>query len=181
MSEKLKNKLFSKIGETINDVIDTAKEVINDSFKIKLKVKNISDNELPKFETDGASGFDLRAYLKEPLILMPGDRKLIPTGLFFEIPIGFEIQVRPRSGLALKKGITVLNSPGTIDVDYVGECGVILINHSKEPFEIINGDRIAQGVLSTAFTKSLIDFIEITDLNKETNRNSDGFGTTGIK
>jgi dUTP pyrophosphatase len=181
MKEKIKNKFLDKLESSINDAIDTAKEVIDETFKIKLKVKNESNNELPKFETHGASGFDLRAFLKGPLVLEPGEFKLIPTGLYFEIPSGLEIQVRPRSGLALKKGITVLNSPGTIDHDYRGECGVILINHSKNPFEINNGDRIAQGVLATVLTKSLVNIIEVDEINKETDRNSSGFGTTGTK
>jgi dUTP pyrophosphatase len=142
---------------------------------IKVKVINRSSNALPGYETVHAAGMDLRADLKEPEILLPGERKLIPTGLFIEIPVGYEGQVRPRSGLAFKHGITVLNSPGTVDADYRGEVKVVLINHSDQPFTIQNGERIAQLVLSR---HEQIEWILSEEL-AETQRGSGGFGSTG--
>lgn len=142
---------------------------------MKVKIKNISPNELPNYATDLSAGVDLRAHLDETLILKPFERALIQTGLFLEIPEHYEAQVRPRSGLALKQGITVLNSPGTIDADYRGEIGVILINLSQENFEIKSGDRIAQMV----FAKCEQAEWETIDILSETNRGKDGFGSTG--
>lgn len=142
---------------------------------IKVKVINRSSNPLPGYETAHAAGMDLRADLKEPAILKPGERKLIPTGLFIEIPEGYEGQVRPRSGLAFKHGITVLNSPGTIDADYRGEIKVILINHSDQSFTIRNGERIAQLVLAR---HEQVDWVIAEEL-AETQRGSGGFGSTG--
>lgn len=142
---------------------------------MKVKIKNTSPNELPTYATDLSAGVDLRAHLNEKLILKPFERALIKTGLFLEIPENYEAQVRPRSGLALKKGITVLNSPGTIDSDYRGEIGVILINLSQENFEIESGDRIAQMV----FAKCEQADWEPVDLLSETNRGEGGFGSTG--
>ena len=115
---------------------------------IDVKVFNESSNELPKYETEGSAGMDVRAMLNETIVIAPGSRVLIPTGLYVEIPVGYEIQVRPRSGLALKKGITVLNTPGTIDSDYRNSIGVILVNLSNVDFEVNPGDRIAQLVLN---------------------------------
>ncbi len=142
---------------------------------IKVKVINRSGNPLPGYETIHAAGMDLRADLKEPVILHSGERMLIPTGLFLEIPVGYEGQVRPRSGLAFKHGITVLNSPGTIDADYRGEVKVILINHSDQPFTIQNGERIAQLVLAR---HEQIEWVIAEEL-AETQRGSGGFGSTG--
>ncbi len=142
---------------------------------IKVKVINRSGNPLPGYETAHAAGMDLRADLKEPVVLNPGERKLIPTGLLIEIPEGYEGQVRPRSGLAFKHGITVLNSPGTIDADYRGEVKVILINHSDQPFTIQNGERIAQLVLAR---HEQIEWV-LTEELAETQRGSGGFGSTG--
>lgn len=142
---------------------------------VKVKVINRSSNELPAYETVHAAGMDLRADLKEPEIIHPGMRKLIPTGLFIEIPEGYEGQVRPRSGLAFKYGITVLNSPGTIDADYRGEVKVILINHSDQPFTIQSGERIAQLVLAR---HEQIEWT-ITEQLAETQRGAGGFGSTG--
>ena len=141
-----------------------------------VKVINKSNRELPKYESLNAAGLDIRAYLDEPIVISPGEIKLIPTGIFMEIPSGYECQVRPRSGLALKKGITVLNTPGTIDADYRGEVGVILINHSKNSTTISNGDRIAQLV----FNK--FEQIEWENESKlsTTKRGDGGFGSTGI-
>jgi len=132
---------------------------------------------LPSYATDGSSGMDVRAHLSEPLTLAPLERKLIPTGLFVEIPQGYEIQVRPRSGLALKQGLTCLNSPGTIDADYRGEIGVILINLSGQEQTIQPGDRIAQLVLQEVARVEWITAVSLSD----TTRSEGGFGHTGIQ
>lgn len=143
--------------------------------KVQLKIINRAPNTLPAYETTGAAGMDVRAFLAGPETLQPMERKLIPTGLFVEIPEGFEMQVRPRSGLAFKNGITCLNSPGTIDSDYRGEIKVLLINLSAEIQVINNNDRIAQLVLSKVETAELL---EATLLN-ESQRGAGGFGHTG--
>lgn len=132
---------------------------------------------MPAYETIASAGMDLRANLSSPVILKPLERKLIPTGLFIELPAGFEAQVRPRSGLAFKKGITVLNSPGTIDADYRGEVGVILVNLSNEDFEIQNGERIAQMVIARHERAEW----EVTEELSSTERGAGGFGSTGKK
>ena len=144
---------------------------------MEIKIVNKSNNELPAYSTELSAGMDLRASLTEPVILKPLERKLIPTGLFVEIPAGFEAQIRPRSGLALKKGITVLNSPGTIDADYRGEVGIILINLSNEDFVIENGERICQMIIASHETVqwNLVEKLE------ETERGHGGFGHTGKK
>ena len=146
--------------------------------KVTIKVKKLEHfhGELPKYESDVASGFDVRACLKESVLLHVGERTLIPTGLSFEIPRGYEIQVRPRSGLALKHGISLLNTPGTIDSDYRGEIKIILINHGKDLFKISDQDRIAQLVLCPV---SFASIIEVKTLS-ETKRGSKGFGSTSI-
>lgn len=132
---------------------------------------------LPSYATPGSAGADIRAFLEKAIIISPGDRKLIQTGVFVEIPDGYEIQVRPRSGLAIKHGITLLNSPGTIDSDYRGEIGVILYNAGREPFTVENGDRIAQLVLASV-PRAVFSHSE--SLTK-TERASDGYGSTGRK
>mgnify|MGYP001196542756 FL=1 len=142
---------------------------------MKVKIINKSNNPTPSYETSLSAGMDLRAYVEGPIILSPGERKLIKTGLHIELPEGYEAQVRPRSGLAFKKGITVLNSPGTIDADYRGDVGVILINHSNEEFAVNSGDRIAQLVISK-FEK--VDW-ETSDEINSTSRGDSGFGSTG--
>ena len=142
---------------------------------MKVKIINKSNNPSPTYETSLSAGMDLRAYVEGPIILNPGERKLIKTGLHIELPEGYEAQVRPRSGLAFKKGITVLNSPGTIDADYRGDVGVILINHSNEEFAVNSGDRIAQLVISK-FEK--VDW-ETSDEINSTSRGDSGFGSTG--
>ena len=144
---------------------------------MKVSIVNKSNNSLPEYETSSSAGLDLRAFLLEKIELQPLERILIKTGLFIEIPVGYEAQVRPRSGLALKNGITVLNSPGTIDADYRGEIGVILINLSQEKFEIQSGDRIAQLVFAQVEQAKW----EITDTLNETLRGEGGFGSTGKK
>ena len=141
-----------------------------------LKIVNKSNNKLPEYETELSAGMDVRAFVDIPITLEPLERTLVKTGLYAELEKGFEIQVRPRSGLALKEGITVLNTPGTIDADYRGEIGVILINLSKENFIINSGDRIAQLVVS----KHEQPIIKLTDSLGVTKRGDKGFGSTGI-
>ena len=142
---------------------------------MEVKIKNCSHHALPQYETPLSAGMDLRANLDAPLTLAPLERKLIPTGLFIALPPGYEAQVRPRSGLALKKGIGVLNSPGTIDADYRGEIGVILVNLSREDFTVNDGDRIAQMVVACHERVCW----EVTDELDETERGAGGFGHTG--
>ncbi len=147
-------------------------------MKVGLKVKLLEHYEglPPQYQTAGASGFDVRAQIKDSVILQPGQRALIPTGLSFEIPMGYEIQARPRSGLAAKFGISLVNTPGTIDADYRGEVKVILINLGQEPFEIKNQERIAQLILAPVV---IADFEIVQSLN-ETVRGAGGFGSTGL-
>jgi dUTP pyrophosphatase len=135
-----------------------------------------ADLPLPAYATQDAAGFDLLAAVAEPVTLKPGERKLVPTGLSIAVPPGFEAQVRPRSGLALKQGITVLNSPGTIDADYRGEVGVILINHGDAPFTINRGERIAQMIVAAY---SRVEWVPVADL-PDTARGAGGFGSTGV-
>ncbi|NLD18312.1 MAG: dUTP diphosphatase [Tissierellia bacterium] len=144
---------------------------------MKIKFINESSNELPSYSTPGASGMDLRANLEEPVIVAPMEIKLIPTGIKAEVPLGYEIQVRARSGLALKHGISLVNGVGTIDSDYRGEIGVILINLGKEDFTINNGDRIAQLVVAKYEYAEIEEVKELT----ETGRDPRGFGSSGIK
>jgi len=144
---------------------------------MEIKIVNHSKHDLPKYETVASAGMDLRANLNEPIRMGPLERVLVPTGLFVELPLGYEAQIRPRSGLALKKGITVLNSPGTIDADYRGEIRVILINLSTDIFEIADGDRIAQMVISS-HVQALWEEVEVLT---ETTRGAGGFGHTGGK
>ena len=143
---------------------------------MKVKIVNKSHHQLPAYETIGSAGLDLRAYLKEPITLKPLGRALIPTGLFMELPLGYEAQVRPRSGLAIKKGIGVLNSPGTIDADYRGEICVILINFSTEDFVVQDGERIAQMVIAK---HERVEW-ESVEILEETTRGAGGFGHTGV-
>jgi dUTP pyrophosphatase len=144
---------------------------------MQIKIINKSSHELPNYETIASAGMDLRANISEPISLKPLERALIKTGLFIELPQGYEAQVRPRSGLAFKKGITVLNSPGTIDADYRGEIGVILVNLSQENFVIENGERIAQLIIAKHERANWIEVQEIS----ETSRGESGFGSTGVK
>ncbi|MCX2838830.1 MULTISPECIES: dUTP diphosphatase [Salinimicrobium] len=143
---------------------------------MNVKIINKSKHELPAYETGSSAGMDLRANISEPVTLAPLARAIVKTGLFIELPVGHEAQVRPRSGLAAKKGITVLNSPGTIDADYRGEIGVILVNLSNEEFTINDGERIAQMVISR---HEHITWKEVDTL-EETSRGSGGFGSTGV-
>ena len=142
---------------------------------MRVKIINKSNNQLPAYETASSAGMDLRAFVDADVVLKPFERKLIPTGLYIELPDGYEAQIRPRSGLAIKSGITVLNSPGTIDADYRGEIKVILINLSNDDFTIKSGDRICQMVIAK---HEKVDFVEVEEIN-ETERGAGGFGHTG--
>ena len=145
--------------------------------KIPVKIKKLENfkGELPAYQSVGASGFDVRAQLSSPVTLKPGERAMIPTGLAFEIPLGYEIQCRPRSGLAAKQGISVVNTPGTIDADYRGECKVILINLGQEPVVIADQERCAQFVIGPVYQAS---FEVVSELGS-TERGAGGFGSTG--
>jgi dUTP pyrophosphatase len=142
---------------------------------MKLPVINKSKHALPQYETKQAAGLDLRVNIEEPILIKPMERKIVPTGIFMALPDGYEAQVRPRSGLAAKKGITVLNAPGTIDADYRGEVGVILINLSSEDFQIEDGERIAQLVVAPYVQ---VEWKEVENLS-ESDRGTGGFGSTG--
>ena len=144
---------------------------------IDIKVVNKGHHLLPQYATSLSAGMDLRANLDNPIVLQPLERRLIPTGIYIALPEGYEAQVRPRSGLALKKGITVLNAPGTIDADYRGEVGVVLINLSQEPFTVNDGERIAQMVFARYEQGNLVP-VEVLD---ETERGAGGYGHTGVK
>lgn len=143
---------------------------------VKIKIRNRSRHEMPAYATPLSAGLDLRANIDEPLTLQPLQRALVPTGLSMALPAGYEVQVRPRSGLALKHGITVLNTPGTIDADYRGEVGIILINLSAEPFTIHDGDRIAQMVVARCEQAECVGVESLDD----TERGSGGFGHSGV-
>lgn len=145
--------------------------------RIKVKVRRASgdDRSLPRYQTDGAAGMDLHAVIDDSMTLAAGERRAVPTGLILEIPSGYEGQIRPRSGLALKHGVTVLNAPGTIDSDYRGEVAVILVNHGTEPFTIEHGDRIAQIVFAPVVRAELVEVAKVTG----TARGGGGFGSTG--
>lgn len=144
---------------------------------MQVKIINRSKHALPAYETSASAGMDVRANLEESIELKPLERALVKTGLFMELPVGYECQVLPRSGLALKKGITVLNSPGTVDADYRGEVGVILINLSNETFVVEDGERIAQLVFAEVAQAQWTQVEELT----ETDRGAGGFGSTGVK
>lgn len=153
----------------------TSKEHFFKTTQMKVNIVNRSGHDLPAYETLASAGMDLRASLDAPVTLGPLERAILPTGLYMELPEGYEAQVRPRSGLAAKKGVTVLNAPGTIDADYRGEVGVILVNLSQEPFTINNGDRIAQMVIAR-YEQVSWDQVEVLG---ETKRGAGGFGSTG--
>ena len=160
---------FCRSGETNNK--------IKKLTMIEVKVVNKGHQPLPAYATPQSAGMDLRANLDEPVVLKPLERRLIPTGLHIALPEGYEAQVRPRSGLALKKGITVLNSPGTVDADYRGEVGVVLVNLSAEEFTVNDGERIAQMVIAR---HEQADFTIVESLD-ETERGEGGYGHTGVK
>ena len=145
--------------------------------KLKVKIVNRSTNALPSYSTEQSAGMDLRAWLQEPVTLQPLERKLIPTGVYIELPQGYECQIRPRSGLALKRGLTVLNTPGTIDADYRGEVCVILVNLGNEPQVIENGERVCQMVVAR---HESVEWVPVETLD-ESERGAGGFGHTGTK
>jgi dUTP pyrophosphatase len=179
LSEDEKNQMsdiFNQVG-----MEDWVFEPNDGTMRLKIKLINNSENPDPSYQKVGDSGFDLMANLPEDatIILPPLGRVLVPTGLHLQIPIGFELQVRPRSGLALKYGITVLNTPGTVDSGYRGEVKVVLYNTGDETFIIKNGDRIAQGVIAPVQFSKTTKFIRVNKLD-ESDRNSGGFGSTGI-
>lgn len=150
---------------------------MTDFTQIKIGVVNTSGNPLPEYTTASAAGMDVRAWLDEPVVIAPGARALIPTGLRVAIPAGYEMQLRPRSGLALRSGITLLNTPGTIDADYRGEIGVILANLGSEPFVVESGDRICQAVIAPVIHAVWEPFQNLDD----TERGEGGFGHSGVK
>jgi len=162
-----------------NNFVST-NNVDQDYWKTKMFFVNKSKNQDPEYATEGSSGFDLRADLTEPITIKSSKRAIIPTGLFFQIPDNFEIQIRPRSGLAAKNGVTVLNTPGTIDADYRGEIKIILINLGEEDFVVNNGDRIAQAVIATTSAKNIISLLKTNEISDDTERGSGGFGSTGL-
>lgn len=173
---------MNKITERMQKILDENVSVDLNPYKVKINFKNTSNNPNPEYATNGSSGFDLRANLPDGSILLQSlERRVVPTGLFFEIPQNFEIQIRPRSGLAAKNGITVLNTPGTIDADYRGEIKIILINLSQDPFLINHGDRIAQAVISSVMGLNIINLNQVDEISEDTERSSGGFGSTGIK
>lgn len=143
---------------------------------MKVNIINRSKHVTPTYQTAGSAGMDLRADIDEPIVLLPLERSVVKTGLFIALPVGFEAQVRPRSGLAAKFGVTVLNTPGTIDADYRGEIGVILVNLSNQPFTVQDGDRIAQLVIAE---HAVVEWNEVTVL-EDTTRGAGGFGSTGL-
>lgn len=144
---------------------------------MKIKIINKSSHQLPHYETEASAGMDLRANITESITLQPLERTIVKTGLYIELPIGYEAQVRPRSGLAAKKGITVLNAPGTVDADYRGEIGVILVNLSNEAFTIENGERVAQLIIAKHERAEWVEAEVLSD----TSRGTGGFGSTGVK
>jgi dUTP pyrophosphatase len=187
--DKLKEKLFEAIDSNtsysyddfITDYSNNQTSTLSfdlDAFKQKINFVNTSDNPDPEYATEGSAGFDIRSSVDE--ILEPSEFKTIPTGLYFETPNNFELQVRPRSGLASRNGVTVLNAPGTIDSDYRGEIKVILINHGKKPFVIEKGDRIAQIVVAQTISP-FVNLVKVEQISDNTQRSTGGFGSTGVK
>jgi dUTP pyrophosphatase len=144
---------------------------------MEIKIINKSNHPLPSYETSASAGMDLRAFIQESIVLQPLERTIVTTGLFIELPVGYEAQIRPRSGLAYKNGITVLNSPGTIDADYRGEIGVILVNLSQQAFTVQNGERIAQMIITKHERAQWNEAVELSN----TKRGEGGFGSTGLK
>ena len=169
------------VGLDLKDIENSFKETMETTdTKITIKFKNLSGLEDPIYKHSEDSGFDFRANITDPLILAPLERTLVPTGLYFEVHTEYELQVRPRSGLALKNGITVLNTPGTVDSNYRGEIKIILINLSNEKFKIERGDRIAQGVFNNVLKPRWL-LMKKVDRLSDTPRNEGGFGSTGKK
>ena len=175
-------KMLDNLGVDFEDIKNIQTSPLPKKPTITINFINESNNQDPDYFHEGDSGFDFRANLSddEIVVIKPMERKLIPTGLYFEVPRGYELQVRPRSGLALKNGITVLNTPGTVDSNYRGEAKIILINLGNEDFTVNSGDRIAQGVISPVLDKMWGELNKVSVLNKS-NREKGGFGSTGIK
>jgi dUTP pyrophosphatase len=167
---------------TLTEFINEMNTTINtESYKIPLKFVNKSNNPDPEYAKTGDSGFDIRANIGEDIILNSLGRILVPTGLFFELPMNMEIQIRSRSGNSFRYGIFVLNSPGTLDELYRGELSVILMNLGNEPFTIKHGDRIAQGVLASVSGQRMVSLTKVNEIDTNTDRSTDGFGSTGLK
>ena len=175
-------KMLDNLGVDFEDIKNIQTSPLPKKPTITINFINESNNQDPDYFHEGDSGFDFRANLSddEIVVIKPMERKLIPTGLYFEVPRGYELQVRPRSGLALKNGITVLNTPGTVDSNYRGEVKIILINLGEKDFVISNGDRVAQGVISPVLDKVWGELNKVGTLNAS-NREKGGFGSTGIK
>ena len=171
------SEIFNSVG-----MDDWMYDSSDNSMRLKIKIINNSNNPEPKYQKEGDSGFDFMANLleDEEITIEPLKRAVVPTGLHFQIPIGFELQVRPRSGLALKHGITVLNTPGTVDSGYRGEVKVVLFNTGEDTFKIKNGDRIAQGVIAPVQIKRTTKFITVNQLD-DSDRGTGGFGSTGLQ
>lgn len=172
-----KNQLTNIFNEAIMN--DWLYDSNDNSVKLLVKMINNSNNADPVYQKEGDSGFDLAAFITEDITLKPLERQLIPTGLFFQIPLGFELQIRPRSGLAYKNGITVLNSPGTVDAGYRGEIKVLLVNLSNQDFTIKSGERIAQGVIAPVQSRHTTLFRRVNQLDSS-ERGVGGFGSTGV-
>ena len=171
------SEIFNSVG-----MDDWMYDSSDNSMRLKIKIINNSNNPEPKYQKEGDSGFDFMANLleDEEITIEPLKRAVVPTGLHFQIPIGFELQVRPRSGLVLKNGITVLNTPGTVDSGYRGEVKVVLFNTGEDTFKIKNGDRIAQGVIAPVQIKRTTKFITVNQLD-DSDRGTGGFGSTGLQ
>jgi len=171
----------SQLSEIFNDALmnDWMYDANDNTVKLLVKMINKSNNPDPIYQKEGDSGFDLAAFIPEDITLKPLERQLIPTGLFYQIPLGLELQIRPRSGLALKNGVTVLNTPGTVDAGYRGEIKVLLINLSNQDFTIKSGDRIAQGVIAPVQSKHTTLFRRVDELDSS-ERGTGAFGSTGV-
>lgn len=175
------DKIFSEVNTIIDGLTTVAQtESVQKSIGAELKFVNKSNNPDPTFAEEGDSGFDLRAFIPFPVLIPPGKVKTVPTGLYFEVEKGLEIQVRPRSGLARNKQVTVLNTPGTVDSKYRGEVQIILANFGEFQLNVENGDRIAQGVVCPVYGEGKLDMIKVDELSK-TKRNDSGFGSSGVK
>lgn len=180
IQKKLLRGIMDGTYDSILEEINSGEySVLDSDFKIPLVFVNKSDNQDPSYAKEGDSGFDIRANLTESIRLEPFKRALIPTGLYFDLPEGFELQVRSRSGLALNNGVFVLNSPGTIDEMYTGECGIILMNLSDDVFIVHHGDRIAQGVLANVSGQRIVKLTKTDEITKTSDRGAGGFGHTG--
>ena len=175
------DKIFTEVNDIIDGLTNVAQtESAQSSIGAKLKFVNKSDNPDPTFAKEGDSGFDLRAFVPFPVLIPTGKVKLIPTGLYFEVAKGLEVQIRPRSGLAANKGVTVLNTPGTLDSGYRGELKIILANLGEFQLTVENGDRIAQGVVCPVYGEGNLEMIKVDELTIS-ERNEGGFGHSGVK